>query len=149
MANDSAGQILHVEDEQAVRDAVSMLLRAHGYFVTGAASGPEALQLASEGLRPDVLIVDFNLDDEMNGAEVAEKIRRILRYTPPVIMLTGDLSNAEVPCITDVPIWLMNKPVDAQILLPALPALIQLSRALRALLSAQSSKSSVSLISVP
>jgi CheY-like chemotaxis protein len=135
MANDSAAQVLHVDDEKSVRDALAMLLRAHGYSVTSAANGPEALQLAGEGLRPDVLIVDFNLDDEMNGADVAEKMRRVLRYMPPVVMLTGDVSNAEVPCITDVPVWLMHKPVHAEMLLSALPALVELSHSMRRLMS--------------
>lgn len=56
----TAGLILHVDDERSVRESLSMLLRADGYVVSSAASGTEALQLASAGCRPDVLIVDFN-----------------------------------------------------------------------------------------
>ena len=125
------GLILHVEDERHVREAVSLLLRASGYTVSSASDGAQALQLASEGFSPDVLIVDFHLDEQMNGAEVAEKIRRTLGYTPPVIILTGDLSNAEVPCITGAPVWLTRKPLNPEILLAALPALVSLSRAIR------------------
>lgn len=131
MAVNTAGLVLHVEDEQPVREAVAMLLRADGYLVYSAASGPDALQLARGGLHPDILIVDFTLDEEMNGAEVAEKIRRILGYTPPIIMMTGDLSNAEIPCITEAPIWLTRKPSNPALLLAALPGLIQVSRATR------------------
>ena len=134
MTVDTAGLILHVEDERPVREAVAMLLRADGYLVNSAASGPEALQLASGGLHPDILIVDFNLDEEMNGAEVAEKIRGILGYTPPIIMMTGDLSNAEVPCITEAPIWLTHKPLNPALLLAAWPGLIQVARAMRSVL---------------
>jgi DNA-binding response OmpR family regulator len=75
--------------------------------------------------------VDFNLGEDLNGAEVAEQIRGILGYTPPVIMLTGDLSNAEFPCVTDAPVWLIRKPVNPQLLLAALPGLVQVSRATR------------------
>jgi CheY-like chemotaxis protein len=112
-----------------------MLLRADGYAVSSAMGGTEALQLASGGLHPDVLIVDFHLDDQMNGAELAEELRRTLGYTPPVIMLTGGLSNAEFPCITEAPIWLTPKPLNAGLLLAALPGLVQLSRATRELLT--------------
>src|ERR1039458_853269 len=125
------GLILHVEDERQVRDAVSLLLRAGGYTVGSASDGAQALQLAAQGYRPDVLIVDFHLDDQMNGAEVAEKIRGTLGYTPPVIILTGDVSNAEFPCITGAPVWLTRKPLNPEILLAALPALVALSRAIR------------------
>ncbi|MGA2564413.1 MAG: response regulator [Steroidobacteraceae bacterium] len=149
MPGDSAPQILHVDDEKSVRDALAMLLRAHGYVVTSAASGPEALELAREGSKPDVLIVDFGLDDEMNGAEVAEKIRQMLRYTPPVVLLTGDLSNAEVPCVTDVPVWLMRKPANPDILLTALPALVQLSHAMRELMARNFPHSPQTLSSIP
>ena len=133
MTADLRGLILHVEDERSVREALALLLTSVGYTVQGAASGPEALLLASEGLQPDVIIVDFNLDEHMNGAEVAEQIRGILRYTPPTIMLTGDLSNAEFPCVTGAPVWLNRKPMNPQLLLAALPGLIELSRATRAL----------------
>lgn len=131
MNADSPGLILHVDDERPVREGLALLLRMDGYDVHGAANGPEALQLAGDGLRPDVLIVDFNLGEPMNGAEVAEQIRGILRYTPPIIMLTGDLSNAESPWVTEVPVWLARKPLNPDLLLAALPGLVQLSRATR------------------
>ena len=131
MNADSQGLILHVDDERSVRDGLAMLLRVDGYEVLSAASGREALQLASGELHPDVLIVDYDLGDDMDGAEVAERIRGVLGYTPPIVMLTGDLSNAEVPCVTEVPVWLARKPLNPQRLLAALPGLVQLSRATR------------------
>jgi CheY-like chemotaxis protein len=131
----TAGLILHLDDERSVRESLSLLLRADGYQVSSAASGPEALQLASRGLRPDVLIVDFNLDRQMNGAEAAEQLRKVLNYATPIIVLTGDVSNAQSPFTTEVPVWLARKPLDPRLLLAALPSLVQLSRATRKLLT--------------
>jgi CheY-like chemotaxis protein len=131
----AAGVILHVDDEQSVRASMAILLRTDGYGVSSAASGTEALQLASDGLHPDVLIVDFNLGEQMNGAVVAEQIRQIIRYTPPIIMLTGDVSRAKFPHIAEVVVWLTRKPLNPQLLLVTLPSLVQLSRATRNLLS--------------
>ena len=128
-----AGLILHVDDERSVRESLSMLLRTDDYRVSSAASGTEALQLASGGLNPVVLILDFNLGQQMNGAEVAEQIRKILSYAPPIIMLTGDVSNAKFPRITEVVVWLTRKPLNPQLLLVALPSLVQISRAVRKL----------------
>jgi CheY-like chemotaxis protein len=91
----SAGLILHVDDEQSIRASMSILLSTDGYEVSSAASGAEALQFARGGLHPDVLILDFNLGQQINGAEIAEQIRRVLSYAPPIIMLTGDVSHTQ------------------------------------------------------
>jgi DNA-binding response OmpR family regulator len=131
MTEGSPGIILHVEDEHSVRQAVALLLRVERYQVLGAAAGDEALQLALGGLRPDVLILDYDLGEGMNGAELAQQLRRSLGYSPPILMLTGDPASAEVPWITDAPIWLAHKPLDPRLLLAALPGLVQLSRAMR------------------
>ena len=134
MAAGGAGVILHVDDEQSVRASMAILLRTDGYEVSSAASGTEALQLASDGLHPDVLIVDFNLGNrQMNGTAIAEALRKILRYATPIIMLTGDVSNAKLPRMVEVVFWLTCKPLNPQLLLTALPNFVQLSRATRKL----------------
>lgn len=133
MTDLSQGVVLHVDDEPVVRDSLSMLLRGDGYSVVSASGGAEALRHVGRGLRPDVLIVDFSIDEDMNGAEVAQELRRALHYTPPVIMLTGDPASAELPWITDAPVWLARKPLDPALLLAALPGLIMVSRATREL----------------
>ena len=116
-----------------MRKAMALLLSGEGYSIINAASGPEALRLVTDGLRPDLLIVDFNLGHAMNGAEAAEELRRALGYALPVIMLTGDPASAELPWITDAPVWLARKPLNPELFLAALPGLVQLSRATRAL----------------
>jgi len=126
-----AGIILHVDDEHSVRHAMAMLLRAEHCQVHGAASADEALRLEQQGLRPDVLILDFDLGTGMNGAEVAQQLRRSLGYSPPILMLTGNPASAEVPWITDAPTWLAHKPLNPRLLLAALPGLVQISRAMR------------------
>ena len=77
-----SGVILHVDDDQSVRESLAVLLQSDGYVVSSAASGTEAIQLASDGLRPDVLIMDFDLGQRMNGAEAAEQIHDLLRLLP-------------------------------------------------------------------
>ncbi len=114
-----------------VRIAVAMVLEGERYSVSSAATGREAIRMVGRGLRPDLLIVDFQLDEEMNGAETTERLRHALGYAPPVIMLTGNPSNAEFPWITDAPIWLARKPMSPQLLLAAVPSLVQLSRLTR------------------
>ena len=131
--NITPGQILHVDDDESVRESVSGLLRSTGYRIISAATGIEAIQLVGEGLYPDILIVDFHLGSQMNGAEVAEQIRRTLSYALPIIILTGDVTNARFPRIVEALVWLTSKPLNPQLLLAALPNLVQLSRTTRVL----------------
>jgi CheY-like chemotaxis protein len=125
------GLILHIDDERPVRSSLAALLKGSGYSLVSVASGPDALQRVADGLRPDILIVDFNLGEELNGADVAQQLRQRLGYSPPIIMLTGDPASAELPWITDAPIWLARKPLDPRLLLAALPGLMQVSRSMR------------------
>jgi CheY-like chemotaxis protein len=132
----TAGLIMHVDDERSVRQSMSVLLGTDGYEVSSVANGTDALNLASGGFHPDVLIVDFNLDQGMTGVAVAQQVSRTLRYFPPLIILSGNIDNARfLPCITEVPVWLARKPLNPQLLLAALPGLVQLSRATRKLLT--------------
>ena len=128
-----SGLILHVDDDQSVRESLSGLLHSDGYFVSSAASGTEAIQLASDGLRPDVLIVDFDLGQRMNGAEAAEQIHDLLKYSPPVMLLSGDLARARSPRITEGIVWRASKPFNPRLLLNALPNFVFLSRVTREL----------------
>jgi CheY-like chemotaxis protein len=138
MTEGSRGWILHVEDDPLVRQAITLLLGPEGYRVRSAASGPEALHLVQqERWTPDVLIVDFHLDADMNGAEFVEVLRRTIAHALPVIMLTGDPSSAAMPCITDAPVWMARKPLNPQLLLAAMPSLVNLSRSTRELTGAQ------------
>jgi CheY-like chemotaxis protein len=136
MSVESRGAVLHVEDDAPVREAMAMVLSGDGYSVSSAANGSEALRLVAQGLQPDLLIMDFNLGEEMNGAEATEQLQRALGYTPPVILLTGDPSNAELPWITEMPVWLARKPMSPRLLLAAVPCLVQLSRSTRPLINA-------------
>jgi DNA-binding response OmpR family regulator len=131
MGTDVSGTILHVDDEAQVRTSLALLMRAENYDVRSAATGAEAIAWVADGLQPDVLIVDFQLGEEMDGADLTQELRRTLGYTPPIILLTGDPSNAEVPWTTEVPVWLAQKPVNPELLVAAMAGLVQLSRAVR------------------
>ncbi len=124
---------MHVDDDALVRESISALLYSDGYLVNSVASGSEAIELAGTGFRPDVLIVDFDLGPRMNGAETAEQIHGLLDYSPPIMMLSGDLSRARFPHIAEGVVWRASKPFDPALLLNALRNFVLLSRAMREL----------------
>ena len=127
------GLILHVDDDEALRRSTALLLRSAGFETREAANGEQALaQVESLRGRLDVLIVDYNLGYSMTGTEVAEEFARLLGHAVPTVILTGDPANAEVPWLTDAPVWLARKPLMPDTLLAALPALVAFQRAVAA-----------------
>lgn len=70
------GRVLIVEDEAVVADDLEYQLIQLGYEVVGvAASGREAIELADES-RPQVVLMDIQLQGAMTGPEAANIIQR-------------------------------------------------------------------------
>jgi PAS domain S-box-containing protein len=68
------GAVLLVDDEPLIRMSTADMLTDLGYTVTEAASGKEALEVLSEGFKPDVLITD-HLMPGITGTELAAQVR--------------------------------------------------------------------------
>lgn len=83
--------ILIAEDQEHVREALAMLLRAHGYPVLLCASPQEALGVASQQ-SPDLALVDMNYRrDSTSGVEglnLIESLRK-MDSTLPIVALTA------------------------------------------------------------
>jgi CheY-like chemotaxis protein len=67
--------ILLVEDDDEVRSVATRILRRNGYRVLEAGNGADALRVCEEEDEPVDLIVTDIVMPEMNGPELAEKIR--------------------------------------------------------------------------
>ena len=103
--------ILIVEDERIVSDDIRISLQKFGYAVSGTAvSGEEAIKKA-EKLRPDLVLMDIVLKDEMDGIDAATLI--CARFDIPVVYLTAyaDDKTLERAKITE-PFGYLLKPFD-------------------------------------
>ncbi len=81
---DKPVQVMVVDDEPSIQRFLGTSLTAHGYQVTGASSGREALDvLATE--TPDLIILDLGLPD-MNGLDLVKLFRE--RCEAPIIILS-------------------------------------------------------------
>lgn len=132
MSQDEPGVVLHVDDEADTREALAAVLTMSGFQPHSASSPRDALDAAAK-LRDelDVLIVDYHLDAELSGTEVAEAIARTLGRSLPTIILTGDPANAQIPLLSNAPVWLIRKPAHPEMLMAALPSLVQFNRVVR------------------
>ncbi|HWJ98416.1 MAG TPA: response regulator, partial [Acidimicrobiales bacterium] len=80
-----ARQILVVEDEALIADAIAARLRSEGHEVRVASDGPSGVAYA-ERFEPDLVILDLMLPG-LDGLEVCRQIQRERHV--PVLMLTA------------------------------------------------------------
>ena len=78
-------RVLLVEDEESFSDPLSYLLKAEGFEVAVAATGPDALLEYDRG-GADIVLLDLMLPG-LSGTEVCRALRQ--RGSVPVIMLTA------------------------------------------------------------
>jgi two-component system, cell cycle response regulator DivK len=89
-------RVLFVDDDPATREGYTTYLANSGYDVTPAATGRQALTLASTW-SPKVIVLDLGLPD-IDGWEVARQLKAGSRTSAiPIIALTGaDLPHERV-----------------------------------------------------
>jgi len=78
--------ILVIDDDKDMCLLLNRFLTRHGYAVTGAESGRQALDWMKKHA-PDLVLCDFRLDD-MTGTELLEQIKQ-MHPGAPVIIITG------------------------------------------------------------
>src|SRR5712671_1345161 len=104
-----------VDDDEAVRDSLSVLLEVNGYTSRAFSSAQEFLA-AAPALRPGCLIADIRMP-EMDGLELQQRlIERALPF--PLIVITG---HGDVPLAVRAmkagAIDFIEKPFAAEIIL--------------------------------
>ena len=83
----SGQRVLVVEDNDAIRSLLAVLLQRRGYDVVQVAHGEEALAAAADDF--DVVLLDVGLPG-MNGLEVCRRLRsQSATADIPIILLTG------------------------------------------------------------
>ena len=121
----SAGRILIVEDDEALRDTLKYNLVTSGYEVMEAADGATAVRTARTG-SPDLVLLDLMLPS-MSGIEVCRSIRRTSSL--PIIMLTA--KDAEVDKVLGLELGAddyMTKPFSIRELMARIGAVLRRTR---------------------
>jgi two-component system, cell cycle sensor histidine kinase and response regulator CckA len=111
--------VLLVEDEPAVREMTRRVLDRGGYHVLTAASGPDAIAIAGQQGRIDVLLTDVIMP-KMMGKEVADRVRA-LRPGLRVLFMSGYTQGTlSAQGILEPGLNLIEKPFSAASLLTRL-----------------------------
>ena len=89
------GRILVVDDTSANIQAVTAILREHGYHISVATNGRQALSVL-ERVRPDLILLDV-LMPEMDGFEACRRIKHNPAYQDiPIIFLTSKTDATDI-----------------------------------------------------
>jgi CheY-like chemotaxis protein len=118
-ANQPAGRILLVDDNQVVTRALAALLRDEGYEPVAFLSGAPAMEYCRSNC-PDAALIDIHLPD-ISGLELARDIRTIHGQRLPIIMFSGDTSMDMLRNLSESgATYFFSKPVSATALLNSL-----------------------------
>jgi FixJ family two-component response regulator len=109
-----------VDDDEGVRDALSLLLGTYGYAVRSFAD-PTSLLAASETLRPGCLLVDLRMP-AISGLQLLERLgERGIDWPFIVITGHGDI-HACRRAFKAGAVDFLTKPIDEQVLVEAVQA---------------------------
>lgn len=90
-------RVLVCDDEPAVLRALSVALESHGYAVTPAASGEQAVSQAAS-LTPQVVLLDLGLPG-IDGLETIRRLRAFLPQTPIIVLSAWDEDEIKVEAL--------------------------------------------------
>ena len=131
MAAESGRLVLVVDDDEGVRELLSMLIKKEGWRVETAEDGLDGERKAL-ALKPDLIVLDLMLP-RYGGFELLKQLQSSEISRVPVVVVTGrytDPSTADMIRQESNVVELLEKPVKAarfilalqRILRPGLPA---------------------------
>ena len=106
-------RILVLDDDPAIARAMAHLLETWGASVITAANlgMVQAAWTEENAAPPDLMIVDFHLDDAVRGDEAITRLRRTWTRSLPAILLTGDTSPDKLRLLQGIDTPVLHKPV--------------------------------------
>ncbi len=103
--------VLVIDNDPAICAGMEHLLDGWEMDVMTAMSAEEALELVNDGFLPDLMLVDYHLDNGETGIDAAQLINEALPQNVPVLMITANYSKELNALIEAIQYRLINKPV--------------------------------------
>jgi len=104
-------RILVIDDDEAVRVGMTLLLKDWGCICDAAESIERALEMASAHT-PDIVVCDYRLREQRTGIDAIAALRELLGAILPVLLITGDNSSTLQGEAQASGIPLLHKPVS-------------------------------------
>ncbi|GAB2918999.1 hybrid sensor histidine kinase/response regulator [Rheinheimera gaetbuli] len=112
-ASFAAKQVLLLDNEPQLRAAVAELLRSWEINVVAVGQPAEALQALQQGLKPDLLLFDYHLDNGATGVDVARQLAEHFAVTAPVIIHSADHNEQIREAALNAGYYFLLKPLKA------------------------------------
>jgi len=120
-----AHAVLVIDDEEAIREGLRLLLEEWGYEAITAASAAAAERaIVSLGILPELILSDLHLGDGPDGIAAVAAVRRQCGHDVAAILITGDTSHDEMRRVTDSGLAVLLKPVQPRKLYNVLRGLL-------------------------
>ena len=113
-------EVLVVEDDTDLRESLSQALRDHGFTVTQAGNGQQALDLLHSGIRPGVILLDLMMP-VLSGWQLRDALRQdpaLARI--PQLVISAFVDEAEQVILALPPDDCIRKPFHLRILIDAI-----------------------------
>jgi CheY-like chemotaxis protein len=113
--------VLVIEDDARVLGDMEIFLKSYQCTVLSASSAQIALTMVENTLRtPDLIISDYQLGDQKNGAQVIQTIRQNLDDQVPAILITAEYiaNDQDRQKFGNIPV--LSKPVNLSLLIKIL-----------------------------
>jgi two-component system KDP operon response regulator KdpE len=104
-------KILLVDDEEMITDMTVTMLKMRDYDAYGAKNSREAFMLL-ETHKPDILILDINLREEVDGFTLLKKGLELNPKAQGIILTGGDTTMEE--CLQHGAKTMLKKPVNLE-----------------------------------
>ena len=118
--------VLFVEDDEAVRSGLTLLLNDWECVVSAGANLDAALADARAQPRPiDVVLSDYRLEEGVNGIDVIRAVREQFDPGLPALLLTGETGDGLVAAASAASVPVLRKPVAPETLRDAIGRAIE------------------------
>lgn len=113
-------EILVVDDERQIRNAISRPLRKRGYVVRTAADGIEAIENIAEHGAPTLMVLDLAMP-RMDGRQVLARVRQNHPHLPVLICTASDATDL----VGNHRVEVLEKPWNLSTFMEKMQALLQ------------------------
>lgn len=122
--------VVIIDDDRQSGFAMEASFRACGCHTLSAVSANDAINELRQHLRaPDLIVSDYRLRDQLNGLQAIRDLRSIAETDIPGIIVTGDITVADLDHATMQGLVVLHKPVSPERLLDTAAQLIDAAQA--------------------